>query len=171
MSLAVTNLGAALLLMAAFISDVRSMRIPNWLTLPALAAGLLYHVVMGGLSGATAALTGAGAGFLPLMLLYLLKGIGAGDVKLFAALGAWVGPLLVLQTLMYAILYAGAVGVILVLALRPFGRRVLNGIAILVSSGMPDRARQLMHLSTAKTMKFPFMLAALPGALTAWYLA
>ena len=71
--------------------DVRQHRIPNWLTFGAAAAGLIFHTVEGGASGlatrSAAGLIGVAMFFCP----FALGGLGAGDVKLMAALGAWLG--------------------------------------------------------------------------------
>src|SRR5690242_782668 len=97
---------SAVLLVIAFFTDVRAMRIPNLLTGLFFAAGCGYHLLVYGLAGGLSALAGALAGFVPLLALYLFNGIGAGDVKLFAALGAWLGVLPVLQVLVYSVFYA-----------------------------------------------------------------
>lgn len=124
----ITQLVAAGLFLAiAFIVDIRKQIIPNWLTAASFAAAIVYHAVLGGMEGITAALIGAAAGFFPLLLLHLAKGIGAGDVKLFAALGAWLGVWTVLQVLLYSILYAGAIGICLVIMNRTFGKRLVEG--------------------------------------------
>ncbi|MCQ6559121.1 A24 family peptidase [Paenibacillus mendelii] len=165
--LSVTDAGAGLLLLIALVSDVRTMRIPNALTIPAFAAALLYHCAADGLDGGIYALTGVLAGLVPLLALHLLKGIGAGDVKLFGALGAWAGTYFVLQTMMYAILYAGAVGLALILIRGAFGQRFIAGAAMLLLSRQPGRPA-LSWIEAGQVLRFPFMIAAVPGAVTAW---
>ena len=83
------------LLIAAWISwsDLRTRKIPNYLTLGAALAGLLYNLAVFGLSGLTSGILGLLMGFGFLILPYILGGMGAGDVKALAALGAWLGPL------------------------------------------------------------------------------
>ncbi|HNW58194.1 MAG TPA: A24 family peptidase [bacterium] len=71
--------------------DLKSYRIPNAVTVPALLAGLAGHALVHGLSGLGHALAGAAAGFLVLGLFYFMGGMGAGDVKLMAAVGALLG--------------------------------------------------------------------------------
>jgi prepilin peptidase CpaA len=86
------------LLVAAFMAvcavvDFRTRRIPNWLTVPAAAMGLLYHTLAPHGIGPLLALAGFAVGFSLLLLPWLLGGGGMGDVKMLAALGAWLGPL------------------------------------------------------------------------------
>jgi prepilin peptidase CpaA len=82
------------LLIAVWISwsDLKTRKIPNYLTLGAALTGLLYNLATSGLSGLTSAMFGLFLGFGFLLLPYILGGMGAGDVKALAALGAWLGP-------------------------------------------------------------------------------
>ena len=136
--------GAALLLSAAFASDVRTMTIPNRLTVPATAAGLVCHAVPGIGSGLAFALAGGALGFAMVFVMYLFRAVGAGDVKLFAALGAWIGAGEVVDTAIYAILFAGICGAAILIARK-----------VLAAKRMPEH--------------FPFMIAVVPGALAAWW--
>jgi prepilin peptidase CpaA len=81
-------LGVAMLAAAC---DLRWRRIPNMLTLPALLAGLTWSVWRGGTLGSLNAAGGAVLLAAPYLLLFVFAGGGAGDVKLTAALGAWLG--------------------------------------------------------------------------------
>ena len=80
------------LLALACISDLRTRRIPNALTFSAVAGALLFHVVTGGVSAAGWSLAGCVLGALLFFPMFALRGMGAGDVKLLAAVGAWLGP-------------------------------------------------------------------------------
>lgn len=100
---------------AACVSDLRSRTIPNWLTLAGCVCGLAWHGWTGGLAGAAWALAGAACGFAALLAVYLLGGAGGGDVKLLAAFGAMVGPVVMAQSLLWIGLAGGlaAAGVVL----------------------------------------------------------
>ena len=76
----------------AAVMDLRSRRIPNWITVPGVALGLVLHLVEGGLYGALVCLAGAALGFGIFIAFYIAGGMGAGDVKLFSAVGALTGP-------------------------------------------------------------------------------
>ena len=169
MAFTVSALAASLLLLIAFIYDVRVMKIPNRLTATFVIAGIVYQLVMFGMSGGIHSVLGAAAGFMPLLVLYILKGIGAGDVKLFAALGAWIGAASVVQVLIYAILYAGAVGVILLFINGPFGRRFIRGI-ISVLTPTAGGKKEAIASWGKDGLRFPFMIAVVPAALTVWLL-
>jgi prepilin peptidase CpaA len=79
-------------LAAATFTDLRSSRIPNWLTFSAMGFALVGHAWLGGFPGALFSLLGLGAGLGLFLMLYVTGSIGAGDVKLMAAVGALIGP-------------------------------------------------------------------------------
>jgi len=79
------------LTLAAAVIDIRTRRIPNWFTVPVLAAGVIFHVVTGGLGGLWTAVGGFATGFGILLVLWLMGGGGGGDVKLMGAVGTWLG--------------------------------------------------------------------------------
>jgi prepilin peptidase CpaA len=81
----------AVLAVATF-TDLRSRRIPNWLVLPFMAAGVMLATVLHGWRGLGGSMEGLALGALIFGILCAMGGMGMGDVKLFAAIGAWVGP-------------------------------------------------------------------------------
>ena len=90
--------------------DARTRRIPNYLTLGATLAGLGFQLGSHGWPGLGQGLLGFCVGFVLLIGFYLKGGMGAGDVKALAALGAWLGPLPTL----YLFIYMGLSGVPLI---------------------------------------------------------
>jgi prepilin peptidase CpaA len=98
--------------------DLRTRRIPNYLTLGTAVAGLAFNFMGQGLSGLTNGLLGMLLGFFLLILPYLWGGMGAGDVKALAALGAWLGP----QLTIFLFCYMGVAGGVIAL-----GYLVWNG--------------------------------------------
>jgi prepilin peptidase CpaA len=111
-------------LLAAVVSvagviDLRTRRIPNILTFPAMAAFVLLHWIMGGTQGLIFSLAGLFAGLSVLIAAYVMKFMGAGDVKLMAAVGACLGvPALLTVFLLTSI--AGGVHFSLILLIRRF---------------------------------------------------
>jgi len=80
------------LLTAAVATDLKSHRIPNLLLWPALSLSVMLHMTSGGLDGLTVAIGGLALGFAMLLPLYLVGGMGAGDVKLLGIVGSFLGP-------------------------------------------------------------------------------
>lgn len=78
--------------LCAAVIDLRTRKIPNWLTVPFCLAGMAFNLIWQGWAGFQASLLGFAAGFAIMFVLWLIGGGGAGDLKLMAALGAWLGP-------------------------------------------------------------------------------
>jgi leader peptidase (prepilin peptidase)/N-methyltransferase len=121
-----SDLGLVVALCVGSAIDLHARRLPDWLTLPLIAAGLGY-AVLDGLGAGLWSLVGAILGFLSLYLvsrLYLhlrhQHGLGLGDAKLLAAAGAWLGPLYLAP-----VVFLGAIlALLFVLCLRVAGRAV-----------------------------------------------
>src|SRR5262245_49126208 len=108
MTLSLHNLAAyaPLLVLTAFaaVTDVRRRRIPNWLTLVVIVSGIAQSFTAFAVSTASQSLLGFAAGFGVTFVLYALGARGAGDVKLTAGIGAWIGPVPILIVLAAAAL-------------------------------------------------------------------
>ncbi|MCA9665371.1 MAG: prepilin peptidase [Myxococcales bacterium] len=123
---------AGLLIAAAL--DMRSRRVPNLLTVALLVGGLVARGALGGF-GELAWGLGAALGAMIVLLVPFAKGwLGGGDVKLFVALAAWLGPKAFVTALVAATL-AGGVLAIAMLARR--GRRALSLREASRSGGVP----------------------------------
>ncbi len=132
--------------------DARCRRLPNWLTLGGLAVGALYALVCGtSILGGNAihALLSAVIGFAALFPLYLAGWMGAGDVKLFAAMGMLGGGKVMLPALLVGSLIAG-LGALVLIALKrghargerpvPFGIGLAVGFVLAVLDLFPTFA-------------------------------
>ena len=115
----------------ATITDLRSRRIPNWLVLPFLCTGIVVSVGVHGWHGLGQSLGGAYLGLAIYGVLFWMGGMGAGDVKLCAAIGAWVGP----QQLILALVITGMAGGVMV-----FCWAILGGFLKELFSGASDLA-------------------------------
>lgn len=94
----------------AALTDAFRFKVYNVLTLPLMVSGLIYHGVAGGWSGLSLSFLGLLVGFVLLLIPFLMGGIGAGDVKLLAGVGAWTGLPWILYIFIYAGLAAGIIG-------------------------------------------------------------
>ena len=125
-------IAAVILAIAAIacVTDVRTRKIPNVLTFGTTLAALLVHLVTGGAHGAATALGGWLLGTALFLPFFLLRGMGAGDVKLLAALGAWLGPRDVVWLGIYSSILGGAlaVGVSLARGYLPAAMRNVGGL-------------------------------------------
>jgi prepilin peptidase CpaA len=110
---------ASIVLLASLIAavmDVWKFKVYNALTIPLLLTGLLYHGVAGGIPGLQTSLMGLLFGFGVLIVIYAMGGMGAGDVKLMAAVGAWLGMPLTFYVFALSALASGAYAAVLILA-------------------------------------------------------
>ena len=137
--------------LAAAVIDYRTKKIPNWLTAPSAIAALLFHLVSGGGTGLLWALAGFAVGFALLILPWILGGGGMGDVKLLAALGTWLGPLMILPAFGLGAVCALIMGVMLMVAstftsgISTTQRRFLNkGGAATATAGSPRKYKRVL---------------------------
>jgi prepilin peptidase CpaA len=112
-------------LMAA-VTDVGRFKVYNILTVPLLISGLVFHGVTEGLPGVSGSLLGAFFGFAALLIVYVVGGMGAGDVKLMAGVGAWLGIPLTFYVLLASCLAAGLFAVGLLVLSRSASETWLN---------------------------------------------
>ena len=104
--------------------DLKSRRIPNYLTFGGALAGLGFQLGFYGLGGLLDGLAGLALGLVVLMLPYLLGGMGAGDVKAAAALGAWLG----LERALLLFIYMAMSGGLIIVVVWLWQRRFLAGL-------------------------------------------
>ncbi len=104
--------------------DLRTRRIPNWLTGATAAAGLSIWIWQLGADGLVPWISGLAVGGALLLIPYVMGGIGAGDVKLIASLGAIGGVLFALHAGLAAALIGGLVAIGVMLARRGRGQPV-----------------------------------------------
>lgn len=110
------NIFVGALLSLACVSDLRTRRIPNVLTLSAAVAALIFHFAAGGWPAAGWSLAGLLLGALLFFPMFALRGMGAGDVKLLAALGAWLGPWQAIWVAVFATMAGGVLAIVVSLA-------------------------------------------------------
>lgn len=145
--------GIILLLAAiAFYTDHTRMMIPNWLTGSGILAGVMLHALRDGWDGLIYAMLGTGGSLAVMLLIYVCRGVEAGDVKWFAALGAIGGLELSFTSLVYSLTAAAVVG------LAILSVRKLKTYKATNESGNQQEAK-------GDRIQFPFMYAVLPGLL------
>jgi len=152
--------------LTAALTDLRTRRVPNVLVAAGAAAGLAANVWSSGAAGVSRSIAGAAVGFAVFLPFYLLRGMGAGDVKLMGALGACLGALAILQTALVAA-FAGAALAVAVAARSGLLARTLANTGRLLGSWMRrgPRVSMEMSLDNPKALKIPYALPIAAGAL------
>jgi prepilin peptidase CpaA len=151
--------GAVLLAMAAGWTDLRSRRIPNWLTVPGLAIGIAANTILGGWSGLKTSLLGAALGLGLLLPFVLLRSLGAGDWKLAGALGAFTGPVMLIDLLLASVFVAGLMAVALVIYKGRVLQTLRNIGHILVSLVTFRLPGSRVSLDNPDSLKVPYGVA------------
>lgn len=151
--------GAVLLAVIAGWTDLRSRRIPNWLTVPGLLVGLGVNSALGGWSGLKTSLLGAGLGLALLLPFVLVRSLGAGDWKLAGALGAFTGWRLLVDLLIGSVFVAGVMAVALVIY-KGRARQTMENIGhILVSLVTLRLPESRVSLDNPDSLKVPYGVA------------
>jgi len=159
---------ALLLVMALAVrQDLVQHRISNVLTFGTFSAGLATHWTLSGPSGFMYALTGGAVGLACLLPFYLAKGMGAGDVKLMAAAGSFLGPFNALVASATTLIF-GAVLAIAILVWRIAGSRAATAAA----SAAPDGAGEPGDtMAQIRKERFPYAAAIGLGVMVALWQA
>ena len=150
----------------AMFTDVRWRRIPNLLTFPAILAGLVLRTAFQGWEGLALSLCGMFAAPVLLLLLHAGRGLGMGDIKLAAAVGAILGPPLTLVAVFSTALAGGLVA--LAAQLRPGGLLAQTLSTLLI--GVPLLGRWARRVSETEhdpaTMTIPYGVGIAIGSLS-----
>lgn len=168
----------AVFTLAAALIDLRFKRLPNFVTVPAFAGGILFHLVNGaigaGLPGAGMGLAyslgGFAVGFGLLFVMWLIGSGGGGDAKYMGALGAWLGPQYIFYVFLFGavVTVVGSVFVLTFEALRlGFGRAqaryVTAGAA--KAKGSAEQIERARHQAKTRRRIMPW---AVPAGIASW---
>ncbi|MDD3889846.1 MAG: prepilin peptidase [Syntrophomonadaceae bacterium] len=158
------------LLFICLITDLRERRIYNLVLLPALIFGLIYNIFIGGWAGLGQSLLGLLVGLGVLIVPFALGGMGAGDVKLLAIIGAIKGPAFVLYTTIGMGLTGGVIGLVILAYEGKLWHTItsfLRGFWLMLITSFKVISFDFDH---EKTM-FPYGVAIVAGALGAmWWM-
>jgi prepilin peptidase CpaA len=151
-------------LVICFFTDFKYQKIYNKVIYPAIIAAIIVNVSMNGLEGLKTSLIGFVVGMCILLIPYLMGGIGAGDVKLLAFIGALKGSIFVLNTALYMALIGGVIALIIIIYSKESKRFFKNFFSWLKSLLFGIRFR-LELPTTSLLKKYPYGLAIVGGAL------
>ena len=155
-----------ILLLAACFIDAFQHRIPNWLNLAGLCSGLIIHTATSGINGILFSLLGIITGFLCFIPSYLYKKkLGAGDVKLMAAVGSFLGWKSTFFAAIYTII-AGAIIALIYITCKGglFTSLKRYAMSFYLQSYIPPEKGE------AAASRFPYALAITTGVIVQlWY--
>lgn len=155
----------------AAVTDLKAARIPNVLTMTSALAGVVAHTMLPGGAGASTSVAGAAAGLAVFFPFFALGGLGGGDVKLMAALGAWVGWPAILSLALYAALSGGVLALGVAVA-RGYLRQALGNIGALARFWMVAGVRKdpALTLEHGRGPRLPYALPIFAGLVAVLWL-
>lgn len=173
-ALAATNAGGdvvlAGLLCAAAIIDIRTYRLPNWLTVGGTLLGIAWSLLPGG-TDLTHSLLGAVTGLVALIPFYALRIMGAGDVKLMAAVGAFLGVPELFPAMIFTFIAGGLMAVGFAAWRRSLSRTLLNARDLVEMTALAAVHGERPFLdAVSSTGKLPYGLCVCVGTL-GWLVA
>ena len=159
-----------IVLAVATFTDLRSRRIPNWLVLPFLVAGFAVSAWQHGWPGIVLSTEGAAVALAIYGFLFWMGGMGAGDVKLAIAIGAWIGP----SQLFLALVITAMAGGVMVVCWAAFGgflKELFGGASNLAFSwkGHGSVRDPEMTLGNPMRRKMPYAPAIAIGTLISFF--
>ena len=137
------------LIVAAYI-DGKELRVPNWITFPMVLSGLVFSTWMGGLEGFGAGLWGMTVGLLTLLPLYAVGGMGAGDVKLMAGIGAWLGAQVTWNAFLATVIVGAVMAVVMVVVRRSWNKHYSNFLLIFTEFLTVKDPRKLSEIAAER---------------------
>ena len=161
----VCSLLLSCLTVAIIYTDTRYRRIPNKLVLVTLLGGLSINTYFGGPWGLLLSLGGFAFAFALMLLFHVFGAMGAGDVKLFGAVGSIVGVSLVLPTLLVVALVGGALAFCKMLYTRTAGTTLLNVAQIFLGRLSGAGAPRLAAATADRRRSIPYGVAVCVGSL------
>jgi prepilin peptidase CpaA len=156
------------ILFVAAIYDFRFRRIPNWLNLSGVILGVAINTLFFAQNGLLAAVLGIAFSLLVYVPLYLIRGMGAGDVKLMAAVGAIAGPWNWLGIFLATALLGGVVSLVFVAFKRRLHQTCFN-VALVVAElsqfRLPSKSDSQLDIRHPRAVGMPHGVLIALGAL------
>jgi prepilin peptidase CpaA len=154
----------ATLILAATIDGIQ-LKVPNWITFPMILTGWGFNLATGGWAGLGWSLVGTAVGLGLLIWLYAIGGMGAGDVKLFAGVGAWMLPEATLIAFCWAAIIGGVIAVAMALACREWRRHQTQFLMILTEIATIGNPAELSAIAAERKSSMRLLPYGIPLAI------
>jgi len=146
--------------------DVRYRRIPNAFVLATLISGLTLNIVVGGVNGGLQSAGGCVFAFILMFILHVFGAMGAGDVKLFAAVGSVIGAQLVLPTFVVVVLTGGLLALFTTLRTGIF-RTTMHRVLQIFVGLLPGWQMPKFSVPADRRLTIPYGVAITIGTIIA----
>lgn len=163
-----------LTLIVAAVIDGKMLKVPNWITFPMIASGWVFNTACFGWEGLGMSLLGTVVGLGLLLPAYAIGGMGAGDVKLLAGVGAWVGSSVTFYAFCWSAIIGGAIAVVMVLSQKAWFKHkaqffmILNEIATV---GSPTQLATIAAERKSSMMLLPYGIPIAIGTILYFFWA
>jgi prepilin peptidase CpaA len=152
-------------LAVAALIDGLKLKVPNWITFPMILSGWLYSGLWFGWEGLGWSVVGTVVGLALLLPAYAIGGMGAGDVKLLAGVGAWVGPTITFHAFCVSAIVGGLMAVAMVLWRRKWGHHKAQFWAILTEIWLVRDPNELSALAAERKSRMMLLPYGIPMAI------
>jgi prepilin peptidase CpaA len=154
-----------LTLIVAAIIDGAILKVPNWLTFPFIIGGWIHCTIQGGASGLGWSLVGTCVGMCLLLFLRNVGGMGAGDVKLLAGIGAWLGSTTTLYAFAATAIVGGIMAVVMVWRQGEFEKHLAMGHQILSEWKTANSSKELAGIARERKSSMMLLPYGIPMAI------
>jgi prepilin peptidase CpaA len=149
--------------------DLRTRRIPNWLSVPFLLSGLMVPAIGSGWTGLRTSFAGFGLALLLFGLPCFLRAMGMGDLKLAAGVGAWIGPSQFWLAFIATAIVGVVPAVIYAVRRRSLGRCLDNAGDLIVHLVKTGRRHEEIQLGNQAALSMPYAPAIAIGTLFSFF--
>jgi prepilin peptidase CpaA len=161
-------------LIVAAVIDGKKLKVPNYITFPMILSGWVFNIAVGGWEGLGMSLLGTVVGLGLLLPAYAIGGMGAGDVKLLAGVGAWVGGSVTFYAFCVSAIVGGVIAVVMVVCQRGWTKHknqflmILNEIATV---GNPSELATIAAERKSSMMLLPYGIPIAIGTILYFFWA
>jgi len=152
-------------LVVAALIDGWQLKVPNWLTFPLIISGWVYGGFFFGFAGIGWSLLGTAVGLALLLPAYAIGGMGAGDVKLLAGVGAWVGATVTFYAFCWSVILGAVIAVGMVLYRKAWDKHRHQFMAILGEIMTIRDPEQLSEIAAARKSSMLLLPYGIPIAI------
>lgn len=155
----------SVVLIVAAVIDGYKLKVPNWITLPLIVSGWIGSTMMFGWSGLAWSLVGTAVGLALLLPAYAIGGMGAGDVKLLAGVGAWVWGTVTFYAFCLSAVIGGIIALGMVFYARKFQHHRAQFSAILTEIFVIRDPNQLATIAASRKSSMMLLPYGIPIAI------
>ncbi len=152
-------------LIVAAVIDGRQLKVPNWLTFPFIITGWVYSFAYFGLNGLLWSMGGTVVGLALLLPAYAIGGMGAGDVKLLAGVGAWMHATHTFWGFAYAVIIGAIIAVGMVVYHRSFRKHATQFLMIAQEIMVIKDPNQLSEIAAGRKPSMMLLPYGIPIAI------